>query len=711
MRKLVIGIGVVVVLIVLLLVIGAAFLNVDRFRPKIQAELQAKLGRQVTLGELHLHLIPLSIKVDGLSIAESPAFPSTHPFATAQEVYASASLMSLIRGNPQINELKLTQPQIELIQNAQGIWNFSTLGNTATGTTAPSSGPASAGSAPAGSAPAGSAPAKSSSEQQSLTLDRLVVTNGQVAMTNLKTKSPRTVYNGIDVTLANFEPGKPFDVNAAIHFPGQGKEELTFDGKVGPVGSNAAQLPIDGKLSIDQVALAGVNSVAPGTIPPNTDAVATGAATITSKGGTVGAQGTLNLANAVVQGKKVDAPIEAQYNLTLDQNTDQISIASSTVKVGPTAVSLSGIVDNGSTPSKLNVKLGTNNASIAELSRLAALFGSSSNNNDQVQGTVTADLSITGTIKEPQIQGSISAPNIQAQQIALTNVKSNISMTNGVLQLNPLTGGIFGGTETGTVTVDTKPALPQCTVKSQFAGVDTNALLSAVSSAKNTLYGKLAADADLSFAIADSANLPKTLNGTLNFNVTDGRLQNVNVLNELAKVGKFLNAAPAQQNGNGTPLQKLAGTLDIHNGVAQTNNLVAGIPQGSLAASGSINLVDQGLNLHVNAVLANSFSKAVGGTGIGGYLNTALANKSGELVLPVIVTGNMSHPIFAPDVQTLAKMKLSSLLPTTGDPTKLGQGIAGSVLGGLLGGKKNANGQQQQNSNPLGGLLKGLGKR
>src|SRR5947209_4717185 len=112
MRKVVIILGIVVAAIVILLVLGATLLNVNRFKPRIQNELQAKLGRPVTLGDLHLHLLPFSIKVDGLSVGESPAFPSSHPFATAQEVYASAGLLSLIRGNPQINDITLSQPHI-----------------------------------------------------------------------------------------------------------------------------------------------------------------------------------------------------------------------------------------------------------------------------------------------------------------------------------------------------------------------------------------------------------------------------------------------------------------------------------------------------------------------------------------------------------------------------------------------------------------------
>src|SRR4051794_4866858 len=99
MRRLLIIFGIAIGAIVILLALGATLLNVNRFRPRIQAELQAKLGRPVTLGELHLHLFPFAVKADGLTIAESPAFGSGQPFATAQEVYASAGLFSLIEGS------------------------------------------------------------------------------------------------------------------------------------------------------------------------------------------------------------------------------------------------------------------------------------------------------------------------------------------------------------------------------------------------------------------------------------------------------------------------------------------------------------------------------------------------------------------------------------------------------------------------------------
>jgi hypothetical protein len=134
------------------------------------------------------------------------------------------------------------------------------------------------------------------------------------------------------------------------------------------------------------------------------------------------------------------------------------------------------------------------------------------------------------------------------------------------------------------------------------------------------------------------------------------------------------------------------------------------LPEGSLSANGTLSLVSQALNMHVSAVLSSGTSKSVGGNSVGGFLNTALANNKGELVIPAIVTGTASHPTFMPDVQAMAKMKLTHLLPTTGNPAS---GVSG-ILSGVLGQGKTSNtdnGQQQQQANPLNSILGQFGKK
>jgi hypothetical protein len=578
----------------------------------------------------------------------------------------------------------LDDPRIELIRNSAGMWNFSNLG-TASGSTASSSGGGTG-----------------------LSLNKLKIVNGQVAVTDQRSKAPRAVYNHIDVTMAGFSPGKPFNLDAGIHLSGPGTELLAFHGMVGPfAASNSELTAVNGKLTLQQLSLAGLNSVHSGAIPANTDASMSGDADLASANGVITCKGNLTLSNAVVRGSKVNYPIDSQYDLSLKPSTDAIDISSASIKMGPTAIHLSGAVNNGATPATFNARLQTNNASIIELSRLASLAGVASNPNDQVKGSLSADLTATGAMNAPEVQGTISASTIQAQDIALNNVHANCHMKNGIVDLAPLTAGLFGGQENGTVTIDTNAAHPLCTVKVALKGVDTNALLSAVSSLKDTLYGQLAANGNFNFALDSASNLAGTLNGGLTFGVTDGQLKHVNILNELSRVGKFLNSAPVQ-SASGTALQKLAGTFNFHNGVATTNDLVATMPEGSLSANGSLNLANEAIDMHVNAILSSGVSNTVGGTHVGGFLNTALANNQGELVLPVVVTGNMAHPVVTPDVQAIAKMKLSHLLPTSTEPSKLATGLLGSVLHGAGGQQPNQNNQKKQN--PLNSLLKGLTK-
>ena len=181
----------------------------------------------------------------------------------------------------------------------------------------------------------------------------------------------------------------------------------------------------------------------------------------------------------------------------------------------------------------------------------------------------------------------------------------------------------------------------------------------------------------------------------MNLNFNNVRYSGVDVGHELASIGQFLNSAQSLQKDQGfTNILKMTGNVVVRNGIAQTNNLQALLDVANVGITGNANLVSQALNLDVTAVLAKSFSQQVGGTGIGGYMNTALANNQGEIVIPATVTGTFQHPVFGPNVQKIAQMKLKGLMPSADNPL----GGASGILGNLLG-QKNANPNQGQQPN------------
>jgi AsmA protein len=246
------------------------------------------------------------------------------------------------------------------------------------------------------------------------------------------------------------------------------------------------------------------------------------------------------------------------------------------------------------------------------------------------------------------------------------------------------------------------------TVDSRLQNVDANKLLSSVSSMRQLLYGMLAANADTSFTASSADQITRTLNGKLSLNLRDGRLMNVDLLHQLATVGKFLNLPRAQQNF--TNIAQLTGDFLVRNGVATTDNLKAAIDGGTMAAHGAVNLAEQTLDMKVTAVLSKALSQQVGGTGVGGFMNTALANRNGELVIPVIITGSLQRPQVSPDLEQIAKMKLQNMVPTLGNPGDLTSGILGQILGG---GEQRRQGEQQpqQQQGGIEGIIDALGGR
>jgi uncharacterized protein involved in outer membrane biogenesis len=235
-------------------------------------------------------------------------------------------------------------------------------------------------------------------------------------------------------------------------------------------------------------------------------------------------------------------------------------------------------------------------------------------------------------------------------------------LNRGVVELSPLSAEAFGGKAGGTLTADMRPAVPQCSTNIKLTGVDANAMLSAVSSVKNTVYGSLSSDANLRFALASANALTQSLNGVVSFNLANGQIKNMNILGAISQVSKLMGNTPGSSAGNGMALKTFSGTLNVVNGVANTNNLTAALDAGSLTAKGSLNLVTQAVNM-------NTITKV---NGVG--------------TVPVLVTGNMASPKMVPDVAGLAKANAAGAIQKALGSKGGATGGAGGILGGVLNG-------------------------
>src|SRR5271154_1550826 len=88
-------IGIVVIVLIVIVIALPFLIDVNTFRPRIEAELSTTLGRQVTVGNLHLSILSGSVSADDLVIADDPAF-SKDPFIRAKTLKVGVEIMPLI---------------------------------------------------------------------------------------------------------------------------------------------------------------------------------------------------------------------------------------------------------------------------------------------------------------------------------------------------------------------------------------------------------------------------------------------------------------------------------------------------------------------------------------------------------------------------------------------------------------------------------------
>ncbi len=424
--------------------------------------------------------------------------------------------------------------------------------------------------------------------------------------------------------------------------------------------------------------------------------------------------GTGKLSNATLKTPSLTKPVQIK-NSDIQFSQNSVSLQNVTASVGQTNVNGTLTLKNFAAP-QIQFTLNADKVNVAELQQLfnatpaQPAKHATAEQHDFWRLVPRAEAQQTAN-SEPSLfskmtgGGTVTVGAIQYDDLLLNNTHATVTLDHGLIKMNPVTADVYGGKETGAIAIDMRPAQPVYAVNLKTDKVDANKLISSVSDLKQTLYGLLASNVNASFSSTSAASIARSLNGTMNINLTNGKLMNVDLLHELSSVGKFVGSNFAAPKGF-TNIAQLTGDFDVKNGVAQTNNLKAAIDGGTLAAAGLINLADQSLNLHMTAVLDKALSQQVGGTQVGGFMNTALANNQGELVLPVIVTGTFQHPQVTPDVQQVAQMKLKNLLPTSKNPGQLTNGVLGALFGNKNQGG-GANGQpatQQQGGQQKGGI-------
>ncbi len=763
----------VAVVVILIGVVAALPFLVDanRFRGVVQSQLVKRLERTVTLGEMRLKVVPLSLRIADVEVGQPSGFVSKFPFLVAKEVFVGVALWPLLRGEVVLQSVELQAPKVELIKNARGKWNYETSDGAKGGDNS---------------------------------VPDLAVIDGSVAVTNLSARTPRDVYEHID---AKWRGNRQLDAKLhldsmkaqaaveATYQDGAAKGTMTLlsqgakaplvvafdlrqDGETWDVKELTAKLGamalgVTGKVTGKRLQLAVKTAQAPvgdlvqiagilgGELPPDLKVQGLLTADVLVTGTTEKPlfRGKLEASQAEFSSKDLAAPVRASA-LRITMTPESLTTEPFTLETGGTKLlaraTVRGYTDDDP---KVEATLKTDGASVEELLRMASAYGLRPEGLTG-KGTVTLDMRVTDTtysgsgslqgvtlvtpllpkpleiaqanvkfaegsiilqdaqwalgtmhargmvavknFKKPVVNfsaavdqlnvaewqqwkapagksagppsisanGTITAGKVLFDGILLEDVKAMIALSGGVMRMEPFTARVFGGEQAGSVTADLRETPAKFSVQSTIRNVEASKLLAATSSVKGIVSGPLSGKLDLEFAPKPNEDLARSLSGTMQLEMANGRLNGVHMLNEMAGIGKLLGLMKVKETV--TDIVKFGGTMQLANGVATTKDLALDFGLGTLTGEGTLGLVDQAIRLRLTTVLGKDVAARSGQGQLGGLMGSVFSNPRGELVIPSIVTGTFAQPRFAPDVERAARLRVD------------GMGSLGEAAGSIL---------------------------
>jgi len=407
--------AIVLAVIVVVLIAIPFFINVNSFRPKIEATATEALGRQVKVGNLGLSLLTGTVTADDISIADDPAFANA-PFVTAKSLRVGVELMPLIFSKQlNVTGITLEEPQIMMLKTADGKWNFSSLG---------------------GNAAKKEPPKSDSSAPTNLSVAKLNVNNGKLIVGKANSKAKPHVYDDVDIAVSDFSLTSQFPFKLTAKLPAGGNADIS--GKAGPINSaDAAKTPFSSSVKVNNMDIA-----ASGFIDP-----ASGIAGLASFDGTLNSDGSRAKAEGMFTGNKMQfspkgspAPstVTVKHLVNLDLDKELGNVALGDVKIGKALAHLTGTFQTQGETQSLNMKLDAPNMSVDDLEAMLPAFGVILPSGSQLKGgTLSANLNIAGPIDKLVITGPVRLANSKLAGFDLGSKLSALSAFTGKTASNP----------------------------------------------------------------------------------------------------------------------------------------------------------------------------------------------------------------------------------------------------------------------------------
>lgn len=629
--SLIIG-GVILAVLIIASVLIPQFVDVNQYKPQIEARVQEATGRPFKIGgDIDLSLFPwIGLALSDLRLGSPAGFGKTE-LLTVSRFEARVRLMPLLSKQVEIKRIVLEAPVVMLVKkkNEETNWDFQSA-----------AGPPEAKPTPADETSA------SSTDQMiaSLTAEEIAIRDGRLTFENQADGQKQEVAD-LNLVLQDVSLDNPLRIQFSTRLNGQ---PIKMEGTIGPVGNPPATQPLayDLVLSALDELVVKLKGRARDLQTRPTVALTMDVATFSPRklyerlGKPFPLQTTDSKAlqavslsahlNGGAQGFKIE-----DGKMTLDQS--HIDFKAEAAELDKPRIVFDGRIDD----IDIDRYLPAETPRETEASQPAAAPAQ-----DQKTRPGPASPAVDYTpLRRLVLDTRLQAAKLKINQARLQDIVLRITGRGGRFQLEPLSADLYGGKAHIEGLWDVTRRQPQSSVSINLTNLLVGPFLKDVIQ-KDFLEGQLVSAINLRFAGDRPETIRKTLNGKGRLTFNDGAIVGI----DLAGMVRNLKAAfgdgaqPAEKPK--TDFTELDIPFVLSNGVFQTDASNMKSPLLRLLANGKADLVKEVLDFRITP----KFVATLVGQGD--------TEDRGGLMVPLLVSGTFDKPKFQPDLKSIASQQV-----------------------------------------------------
>jgi AsmA protein len=275
------------------------------------------------------------------------------------------------------------------------------------------------------------------------------------------------------------------------------------------------------------------------------------------------------------------------------------------------------------------------------------------------KGDEKVDLAV---LRGKTVNGKVAIGALTALRVKAENVKAEIKLSDGKLEISPHSASLYGGMIGGVISADANGN--RIHVKEDIKGVAVGPLLRDYAR-KDLLDGRGDIAFDVNAAGATTLAIKRALAGSARIQMKDGSIKGINLNDPMRNVKSAVSTKTTQHDpSQKTDFSNLSATFAIKNGVARNDDLKALAPLIQIGGAGNLDIGNNGIDYLAKATLS-----------------------TGGVTIPVKLSGALDNPTWNVDYSGLLGGAGGVLGKAAGgltDTAKKGAGGVGDAVRGLF---------------------------